>query len=70
MIVLPCTSETKFVTQEEKFAKIILSSVVDAISEGLNERELEKKNQENQKKEANKKDSIESNNFSIIVGAI
>ena len=44
-----------------KSIEIILSSVVDAISEGLNERELEKNNQENQKKEANKKDSLESN---------
>ena len=34
-----------------KSIEIILSSVVDAISEGLEEREQEKKNNENQKKE-------------------
>ena len=38
-----------------KSIEIILSSVVDAISEGLDEREQEKKNNENQKKEDSKK---------------
>ena len=43
-----------------KSIEIILSSVVDAISEGLNERELEKQNQENQIKEAHTKSALES----------
>ena len=34
-----------------KSIEVILSAVVDAISEGLNEREEEKKNIQNQKKE-------------------
>ena len=38
-----------------KSIEIILSSVVDAISEGLDEREQEKQNNENQKKEDSKK---------------
>ena len=40
--------------------EVILSSVVNAISEGLEEREQEKKNNENQKKEDNnQKKSLE-----------
>ena len=45
-----------------KSIEIILSSVVDAISEGLNEREVEKKNNENQKKEDSLNKSSESKN--------